>query len=496
MSEKELKILHVASEVDPFARTGGLADVLGSLPAMQTASGHEVTVFLPYYATVRERYAQTIRNLGSIRVPLGENTEETAVLEGQPFRDVHVLFVQQDRFFDRPYLYATSQGDYTDNAERFTFFCRSLLGVLHTLDYWPDIIHCHDWQSGLIPVYMKTLWENEPRLSATAACYTIHNLAYQGIFPRDVFPITGLPPEVFTIEGLEFWGKISFLKAGINYADAITTVSPTYAREIRTPECGCGLEGVLNKRCSDLYGILNGIDTHEWDPERDEYIAANYDRNDLSGKEKCKGDLIQHVGLDKSMLTVPLCGVFSRLVDHKGFDLIAEAMDDLLSMDVGFVLMGNGDRRYQHMFEEISRKYPRQTAMQFSFQKNLAHKIAAGCDMILMPSRYEPCGLIQMYSLRYGTIPIVRTTGGLVDSVEQFDTATGTGNGFMFHNYSPEELLTKIEEAIHVYKEKTLWRRVVKNAMRSDFSWDRSVEKYDEVYEFALHQRKMKRQEK
>ena len=487
---KRLKILHITPEADPYARTGGLADVLGSLPFAQAACGHEVSIFLPFYRMVQEGQCKIFKERTLIKVPIGDRIDEGTVLESRYGQNVRVFFLRQDKYFDRPNLYGTSKGDYPDNAERFTFFCRSLLCVLEALDYRPDIVHCHDWQTGLVPVYMKTLWQDKSQFSASSVCYTIHNLAYQGVFPMAMLPFTELPPEVFTMNGLEFWGKISFMKAGINYSDVITTVSPTYAREIQTPEFGCGLDGVLKKRNSELFGVLNGIDTNEWNPARDECIAAQYDRNNLSGKEKCKEDLLQHFGMDKSMLTIPLCGVFSRLVDHKGFDLIAEVMDDLLSMNVGFVLLGNGDLRYQKIFSEIARKYPCQTGMRFSFQKNLAHKIAAGCDMVLMPSRFEPCGLIQIYSLRYGTIPVVRTTGGLIDTVEQFDKKTGKGCGFRFVNYSAEEFLVTIQEAINTYEDKKVWRRLIQNAMQVDFSWDRSVEKYNEVYEFALDHRK------
>ncbi|MFQ6093390.1 MAG: glycogen synthase GlgA [bacterium] len=485
--KSKLNILHVSPEVVPFAKSGGLADVVGSLPEALASLGHEVRVFLPFYRMIKEGGFKIRRTVSQIDVPVGERSEGGVLLEADYDQGVTVYFLQHDAYFDRAHLYGTPQGDYEDNAERFIFFCRSLLKVLKALDLRPDIIHCHDWQTGLIPVYLKTLWEDEPLLSSTSCCYTIHNIAYQGLFAEKVMPMTGLPRKVFTTDGMEFWEKVNFMKAGINYSDVITTVSPKYSQEIQTPEYGYGLEGVLKNRRGHLYGVLNGIDTNEWDPERDEHLKANYSIHDLSGKERCKEDLLKSFNMNESAVTAPLLGLISRLADQKGFDLLAQIMDELMAMDLGFVLLGTGDQMYQDMFKKIARKYPRKMGIKIGFDNALAHRIEAGCDMFLMPSRYEPCGLNQMYSLRYGTIPIVRATGGLDDTVEQYDPTTGKGNGFKFMLYSPAELLDKIREAVDLYKDKDAWRHLMRNGMQAHFSWAQSAKKYGQIYEKALN---------
>ena len=488
--KNRLNILHVSSEVAPYAKTGGLADVVGSLPVAQSSLGHDVRIILPFYRMVRDGNFEVRRVISKIEVPMDGSVSEGELLEAENNRSVRVYLLKQDAYFDRAGLYGTPEGDYADNAERFIFFCRSLLPVLKILEYKPDVIHCHDWQTGLIPAYVRTLWKDESCVTDASYCYTIHNLAYQGLFPKESMKITGLPEHLYTADGLEFWGRINFMKAGINYSDVITTVSPKYSEEIQTPEYGYGLDAVLRRRNRDLHGILNGIDTTVWNPENDEFLKANYSMRDLSGKEICKEDVVEVFDVDIDPKKIPLLAVISRLADQKGFDLLAEVMDDMMTLDIGFVLLGTGDQRYHEIFQNFAQRYPAKMGVHIAFDDALAHKIEAGCDIFLMPSKYEPCGLNQMYSLRYGTVPIVRATGGLDDTVEPYDPRTGTGNGFKFYRYSSDELYGKIQEAIELYKNKKEWARVMQNAMRADFSWARSAQRYIEIYHDALKNRR------
>ncbi|UCE20236.1 MAG: glycogen synthase GlgA [Gemmatimonadota bacterium] len=487
--KNRLSILHVSSEVAPYAKTGGLADVVGSLPAAQSSLDHDVRVILPFYRVVGEGNFEVRKVISKFEVPISGTIKEGELFEAESDRNVKVYCVRQDTYFDRAHLYGTPEGDYPDNAERFAFLCRSLLPVCDALDLKPDIIHCHDWQTGLIPSYVRTLWSDEILFANTSCCYTIHNLAYQGLFPREVMALIGLPDEEFTAAGVEFWGRINFMKAGINYSDVITTVSPKYSREIQTPEYGYGLDSVLRERSEDLFGILNGIDTDVWDPENDRFLKANYSVHDLSGKKKCKDDILETFKVNIDSSKAPLFGVISRLADQKGFDLLAEIMDDLMTLDVGLVLLGTGDQRYQDMFQKIAVRYPGKMGVRIAFDNALAHKIEAGCDVFLMPSKYEPCGLNQMYSLRYGTVPLVRATGGLDDTVEHYDPRTGRGNGFKFYDYAADELFKKIREAIEFYHDREAWSHLMRNAMQTDFSWARSARRYLEIYENTIEKR-------
>ncbi len=484
--ENPIKTLLVSSEVAPFSKTGGLADVSGSLPGALKNLGCEIRVSTPLYKMVRESGYTAEKILKGLKVKVGESFKKGDVSESVLNGQVKTYLIEKDQYYNRKYLYGTSRGDYSDNATRFIFFSLMVFELCKAIGFKPDVIHCNDWQSGLIPAYLRTVYRNDPFFKHTAVLFTIHNLAYQGNFPEEELTLTGLPPETFTPEGIEFWGKVSFLKAGIVYSEVINTVSQAYSREIQTPEYGCGMEGILAYRKDDLFGIINGVDYEIWSPEKDTFIAANYSKDNLSGKIKCKADLISQFGLPESLNNRPLLGMISRLADQKGFDLLAKIMGDLMNLDVGFILLGTGEQKYHELFSEIAKKYPRKAGIRLSYNNALAHKIEAGCDMFLMPSRYEPCGLNQIYSLKYGTIPVVRATGGLDDTIEDYTLSSEVGNGFKFTDYSPHEFLDKIKEALEVYENKDAWLKLVRKVMSLDFSWENSARQYIDLYQRAM----------
>jgi starch synthase len=489
--DERLRILFVAAEVAPFAKTGGLGDVVGALPKALAALGHDVRVVVPLYQTVREGNFALTEAFPDLQVPLIVGNRATRVWQSPlPGSDesghpVPVYFLEQDDFFGRPGLYGTQDGDYPDNAIRFTFLCRAALTLAARFEAFPHVVHCHDWQTGLIPAYLRVLPWLDARISSVATVYTVHNLAYQGVFPAWAFPLTGLPPQLFQPDGVEFFGSLSFMKAGLLYADGLTTVSPSYAEEICTPDLGFGLDGVLRARRGVLTGILNGADYTVWNPEHDPAIAAPYGAADLSGKVACKKALLQTFDFPPDLDT-PVVGMISRLVDQKGFDLVAAALDRLLTLDVRFVILGSGYAPYEEYLTRLRATFPEKIGVRLGFDDALAHQIEAGSDCFLMPSRYEPCGLNQLYSLRYGTIPIVRATGGLRDSVEPFDAATGQGTGFVFQEASGDALLAAVTAALGAFAHRTAWQQLVQNAMRQDFSWERSASRYVERYRQLL----------
>ena len=495
MYTKNLKILIVSPEVVPFAKTGGLADVAGALPKALSRLGHQVKVILPKYKMVDENKFQ----LSEIKTDLpslsigGKDRKISVKSDRLDSPPVEYLFLVNDEFFYRDELYrnrATGY-DYEDNDERFIYFARGTLEILKALDWKPDVIHGNDWQSALIPAYLKTLYENDPFFKATATVFSIHNLAYQGNFPQSSFDKIGVPKDLFyPASPFEFWGKVNFLKVGISYADVINTVSETYAVEIQSgAEFGCGLEGVLRNRNADLYGIINGIDYEVWSPEKDKLISHRFSPEDLSGKRKNKELLLKTRNLPISKKDVPLIGIISRLADQKGFDLLSQIADQLLSLDLQMVILGTGDEKYHVLFKELSVKYPKKISVNLRFDDPLAHLIEAGCDMFLMPSKYEPCGLNQLYSLKYGTVPIVRKTGGLADTIENYDPVSGQGTGFVFKNYDVQELLETIKRALKVYENQDAWIGLMRDGMKKDFSWEASAEKYVEIYLKALQKR-------
>jgi starch synthase len=488
--ERPLKILFATPEAVPFAKTGGLADVAGALPKSLQALGCEVKLVMPYYRMVKES-GLPLQYMGKeIEIPIGDEKLKADIYLGHLNQDIPVYFFGREEFFDREYLYNTPKGDYFDNAERFIFFSKAALIFCQHLEFSPDIIHHHEWQTGLISAYLKSTYQNDPLFSYTAAVFTIHNIAYQGIFKKEKFWLTGLPSEMYNPEGIEFWERINFMKAGIVYADAINTVSQKYSEEIQTPEYGYGLEGILRKRKESLYGILNGVDYQDWDPSYDPHLAAPYHLEDISGKKECKKDLLREFHLPSSLESVPLLGMISRLADQKGFDLLMEILEGLFALDIGLVLLGTGEQKYHDLFTQVAQRYPQKAGIRIAYDDRLAHKIEAGADLFLMPSKYEPCGLNQIYSLKYGTIPVVRATGGLDDTITSYDPATKKGNGFKFTRYDAKEFFNTIKMAISFYSQSEHWRQLLRNAMAADFSWERSAEAYLQLYRKALEKKR------
>ncbi len=484
-----LRILVVSSEVVPFAKTGGLADVVGSLPAALSELGCEVAVVMPLYRRAVAEDLVGERIVEGLPVALGTQTIPAEIWRGKLGERIDVFFIGRDEFFDRTYLYGTPRGDYFDNAHRFAYFCRAVMALGPAVRYQPHLVHCHDWQSGLVPAYLSLLHARDPFWGQTASMFTIHNIAYQGRFAADVFALTGLPGHFFTMEGIEFWGGVNYMKAGIVCADVITTVSPRYSEEIRIAPAGHGLEGVLRANAHKLHGIINGADYGEWNPETDSLIAANYSVNNLAGKKKCKRDLLATTGLPARLMDRPLLGVVSRLADQKGLDLIAAVVERVAAADLGFALLGTGEEAYHQLFSQFASRHPDHVAVHLGFDNRLAHKIEAGADMFLMPSRYEPCGLNQIYSLRYGTVPIVRATGGLYDTVKPFDPERGEGVGFHFSRYEADVFWDAIKRAVAVFEQPAMWRRLMRNAMVMDFSWKSSARQYLALYDKVVAER-------
>ncbi len=460
-----MRIVFCASEVAGFAKTGGLADVTAALPQALEKLGHELVVITPAY----------------------KSTLQSAAVAKQPFKDgcfvsrmgknVTVYLVGNDRFFGRDKLYGDSHGDYADNLQRFAFFCRRSLELLREADFRPDILHCHDWQTGLIPVLLRNELAHDDFFKQCRSVFTIHNLGYQGIFPREEYPALGLAPRLFGVHGLEFYDQVNLLKGGLLFCDALTTVSPTYSRQIQGKEQGFGLEGVLRQRSADLHGILNGLDYSLWDPQHDRHIFRRYSPQDLAARYVNKDGLQQHCRLTRNQGR-PLLGIVSRLAQQKGFDLLAECLETILRMDVQLAVLGSGEAKYEHLFAAAAKKFPRQLFLHSGFDDVLARRIYAGSDIFLMPSQYEPCGLGQMIALKYGSLPLVHKTGGLADTVSQ-------ANGFVFDTYSAAALLRCLRQALAEYGRKTAWNRKGGAEMRCTFSWSQSAKEYVSVYEKA-----------
>jgi starch synthase len=486
---RPLNILFLSSEVEPFAKTGGLADVSGALPLTVKSLGQEIRVMLPRYGSIHERKARLheMIRLKEIDIPVGHRhyagSVKSSFLSNNHVK-VQVYLLDNATLFGRSglYVHPDTKKDYPDNDARFTFFNRGVLEVLKLLGWQPDVIHCNDWPTALVPAYLKTLYKDDPFYRDTRTVFTIHNMAYQGVFPKASFPITNLPEQLFGEHGVEAHGNVNFLKTALVFADAITTVSEKYAKEIRTSEeYGCGLQGLLEKRKNDLSGILNGVDYSIWDPSVDELIPQRYDLRSLDLKVENKKALLTQMGLPFDERT-PVIGMISRLADQKGFDLLNEIMDALLRMQLQLVVLGTGDKKIHDLLEKAVRKHPQNVAVHLGFNNDLAHLIEAGADMFLMPSRYEPCGLNQIYSLRYGTSPIVRATGGLDDTIEDYHPTTGIGTGFKFTHYRSEDLLKAVERAVHVFADTGAWRKLMRNGMMKDFSWETSARKYVQLY--------------
>jgi starch synthase len=475
-----MHIAFVASECVPFSKTGGLADVVGALPGALAALGHQVSVFLPRYRQTKLSDPQTV--VRSITVPFDDRYRFCSVLTGGSQSGVRFYFVDYPPFFDRDALYGTSAGDYPDNAERFALLCRAALEASKILGV-PQIFHCHDWQSALLPILLHTQYAEDPAFRDVATVFTIHNIGYQGLFAPDTLALLTLPWDLFTIDKMEFFGQVNLLKGALAYSDFVTTVSKKYSQEIQTTEFGFGLEGVLRDRSATVAGILNGVDYNEWGPQVDKFIVAKYSPGDLSGKAQCKQDLLAAFGMTNADPRVPVIGIVSRFAAQKGFDLIAQIMERLAREEVIVVALGNGDKQYEEMFLRLNKQFPQKIAVKVAYDNAIAHKIEAGSDMFLMPSRYEPCGLNQIYSLKYGTVPIVRATGGLDDTIEPWDARTGKGTGFKFTEYSGEALLLTIREALRAFRDQTSWQVLMRTGMMKDFSWNASAKEYVRVYE-------------
>ena len=470
-----MKVLFVSSEVDPLAKTGGLADVASSLPRALKKLGVDVRIIMPYYNKFVEGKGFKFEKANvRFSVNLGGIPREGEYFKTELVLGLPVYLLRNDDFFDRDNLYGTPEGDYPDNHLRFAFLDYGVFEFIKRSGFIPDVIHINDWQTGLIPLLRLKKYHG----INSKILLTIHNLAYQGVFPKEILQEIGLNMDVFHIDGVEFYGKVNFLKTGIVYSDAINTVSPTYAKEIQTEEYGHGLEGILRKRRGRLYGILNGLDYEVWNPSTDKYIYFNYSaENAIEGKRKNKEELLKETGLKGT--EKPLLGIVSRLAQQKGFDLFPEIMEDLLKLDINMIVLGSGDRIYQDMFEDFSRKFD-SLYVKIGFDPVLARKIYAGCDMFLMPSRYEPCGLGQLISMRYGAVPVVRKTGGLKDTV--VDVEEG-GYGFVFEEYNPRKFFETVSRAVSFYyNNRNEWVNIVRKIMQLDFSWNASANKYLNLY--------------
>lgn len=488
MSTNPLKILLVASEAVPFCKTGGLADVVGALAKELSRLGHEVRLAIPRYADIDSRRFRLLPILPEMKVNYGGQTFTGSVFRcPYPGTDLPVYFVDEPNFFDRPGIYGPGRGDYPDNNIRFAFFNMATLWALKGLDWRPDVIHANDWQTGLIPALLQHHPEvaSDPFYQGIRTVFSIHNLAYQGNFDKWTIPNIGLPWSVFTPDGMEFYNQASFLKSGVVFSDALVAVSPTYAKEIQSEEFGAGLAGTLSGRADSLYGILNGIDTEEWNPEGDKEIAEPFSGARMQGKAACKAHLQRRAGLPEKP-RVPLVAMVSRLIAGKGFDLITEALPELLALDAQYVVLGNGEPAYEQALVEAAKAHPDRLYIQVGYDISLSHQMIAGADLFLMPSRYEPCGLTQMYSMRYGTVPIVRLTGGLSDSVVDASPASvrdGSATGFQFAPYTAEALVDTVRRAVSVYtQDPAAWARLVQNAMAQNHSWAKSAGEYVELY--------------
>jgi starch synthase len=484
-----MQIAFAASECTPFAKTGGLADVVGALPHELVKLGHKVSVFLPFYARVRRhiegepRYA-----IRSLTIPFFSYNRFAGIVDGGQRDGVQYYFIDCPKLFDRKELYGQGGVDYADNAERFGLFCRAVIEASKQLGA-PQIFHVHDWQAALIPVYLRTVYAADPNLRGAASVLTIHNAAYQGKFPPNTTEQLLLPWDVFTMDKLEQYDRFNFLKGGIVFSDLLTTVSRRYAEEIQTPEFGEQLEGTLRLRAADLRGILNGVDYTLWNPATDANLAAHYTPQRLDGKRACRSDLLHAFGLEGVEETTPVIGIVTRLATQKGFDIVARITEEIAERDVVVLALGAGDPYYEKLFRGWAFRHPASVGVRIGYDEALAHKIEAGSDLFLMPSRYEPCGLNQIYSLKYGTVPIVRATGGLDDTVEEWDAKKGTGTGFKFAGFDPKNLLAEIDRAIAAFRDKKGWTRLMSNGMARDHSWAGPAKEYSKVYEEAATRR-------
>ena len=478
-SKSRKSVLQIASEARPFAKTGGLADVLGALPPALTRLGWDVTLVLPKYRGVANGDV-----VGRFTVTVGGFAREAAFEAAAMGDGARAILVRCDELYDRDGIYGVGTTDYADSPLRFAFLVRAAFEFVARAATRPAVVHAHDWQAGLAPVYLRSLYANHPVLTGVPSVLTIHNLAYQGLFEPDWLPRIDLGWDQFTVDRMEFWNRISLLKGGINAADAITTVSPRYAAEIQTPRFGFGFDGILRARHADLAGILNGIDTTEWDPSRDRFLPQPFDRDNLDGKRAAKLEVLRRYGLpdDEAALARPLVGMVSRMVDQKGLDLIAALGEAMLGLDASFVVLGTGDERYQAFWRTLAAAHSDRVGARIGFDEGLAHLVEGGADIFLMPSRFEPSGLNQMYSMRYGTVPLVHSVGGLADTVTP-------RTGFVFDDYTPDALMACLRRALRAFGHPRKWRALQRAGMGRDFSWDRSAKEYVKIYDRVIKQR-------
>lgn len=483
-----MKVAMCVSEAVPFAKTGGLADVAGALPQALKKINVDSIVVMPGYGFIFEKKYDLKKISENMVVELNSSTRESFDLYTTTYNDVDFYFIKNDNFFNRENLYGTPQGDYADNNIRFGFFSKAVFKVLEKISFIPDIIHLHDYHFALVSVFLRDMQVKNLKspFLKTRVVFTIHNIAYQGIYDKDTLVKCGIGSEYFNIDGLEFFGKVNFMKAGIVYSDKITTVSPTYAKEILTGQYGYGLEGFLKSRQENLLGIINGIDYDVWNPASDPNISKNYDISDLGGKQTCKKTLINNLFHPERFEDKPLLGMVSRLSEQKGLDLIVDAMDSIMQNDLYLVILGTGDEKYHHLLQKLAEKYRLRFKLAIGYSDKMSREIYSGADIFLMPSNYEPCGLGQLISLKYGTIPVVRNTGGLADTIIDIISANDIengGQGFKFNNYSTDKFYSALMRAVDFYKDKKLWNRIIINGMSCNFSWEYSAEKYRELYE-------------
>jgi starch synthase len=495
-----VKILFATTEAVPFAKTGGLGDVCGSLPQELANLGHEPVVVMPAFRQALES-GRTIEPTGvRFEIPIGRKMVPGTFLRstlpgGSMGGDgVPVYLVQQDGYYDRPELYCERGNDYKDNCERFVFFARAVLEAITRLNLGTEVVHAHDWPSALVPAYLKTEYRGVPPFDSLVSLLTIHNIAYQGSFWHWDMELTGIDWKYFNWRQMEYYGNLNFLKSGIAFADVVTTVSPRYAQEIQSPPLSCGLEGILSHRRNDLFGIINGVDYGVWNPETDPHLNShNYSVNNFAvGKRACKAALQQEFGLPV-VEGQPLVAMIGRLADQKGFDLVADVIGQWAEASpVQWVILGTGDPRYHDLLADLAARHPERVAVRLGFSNELAHRIEAGADIFLMPSRYEPCGLNQLYSLKYGTVPVVHATGGLADTITNLtdeSLAAGTANGFSFANYSSVALAQTLERACQTYFNRPVWEQLIRTGMSQDWSWTHSAREYSRLYELALARR-------
>ncbi|MFC1693689.1 glycogen synthase GlgA [Candidatus Latescibacterota bacterium] len=477
-----MNILFAASEMVPFCKTGGLADVIGALPLMLKEMGHDVSVMLPGYSKIDKDKHGFYSIKCDLRIPVGKEMKPLDI-SSKDWKGITVYLLENDEYFSREGLYGDDGGDYDDNCQRFTFFSRGVLETAKLMGLMPDVIHTHDWQAGLVMAYFATVYANDAWFDSAVTLFTIHNLGYHGLFPAEQFELTGIPPEEFHWKKMEYWNNVSFLKSGIVYADAVSTVSETYAREITTEEMGAGLHGVLAERQSDLYGIVNGIDQKEWNPASDRHIPAGFGNRSMSGKKQCRKALLKACGL-KAGKSVPVFGMVSRLDDQKGLDIIEKAVGRLMTINIRLVVLGTGSKKHHETMQRLESRYSDHIRVMLRFDNMMAHLIYAGSDVFLMPSGYEPCGLGQLIAMRYGTLPVVRATGGLADTVHDLNENPADGNGFTFTEYSSTALVDAVARAVKLFRapRRMEWGRTVRRAMAKDYSWKKSAENYSKLY--------------